>query len=169
MAYKDEYEVARLLTKSTFQRQLTDMWEQVDSIGYNLHPPLLRALGWKRKMKFGQWFGSPLRVIAKMKFLRGTPFDPFGYASVRREERELIVWYRDVIERCLRALTPERLSLAIEIASLPDQIRGYEKIKSDNIARVKALATEKLAQMLSTEHENEQAKACSTSPLWNKL
>jgi indolepyruvate ferredoxin oxidoreductase len=153
MAYKDEYEVARLLTKSTFRSQLNDMWEQVDSIGYNLHPPLLRALGWKRKMKFGQWFGGPLRILAMMKFLRGTAFDPFGYAAVRREERELIVWYRGLIEQCLRDLTPGNLALAIEIASLPDQIRGYEKIKSDSVAAVKALAAEKLARMSSTSFE----------------
>ncbi len=133
MAYKDEYEVARLLTKSSFEQQLGDMWEQVESIGYNLHPPLLRALGWKKKIQFGQWFGGPLRVLAKLKMLRGTALDVFGYAAVRREERELIVWYRELIEECLR--------------SLPDQIRGYEKIKSESVAQVKALAAEKLAHM----------------------
>ena len=82
-----------------------------------------------------------------MKGLRGTPLDPFGYARVRREERELIVWYRNLIEQCLQKLTPENLPIAIEIASLPDQIRGYEKIKSDSVAHVKALAADKLAQM----------------------
>jgi indolepyruvate ferredoxin oxidoreductase len=66
---------------------------------------------------------------------------------VRREERELIVWYRGVMEECLQKLTPENLRTAIEIASLPDQVRGYEKIKSDSIALVKAQAAEKLAQM----------------------
>ena len=150
MAYKDEYEVARLLTKSTFESQLTEMWEQVDSIGYNLHPPLLRAFGWKRKLKLGQWFGGPLRLLAGLKFLRGTAFDPFGYAAVRREERELIAWYRGLIEQCLQTLTPGNLLLAIEIASLPDQIRGYEKIKSDNVVLVKSLAAEKLARMPSS-------------------
>ena len=70
------------------------MWDQVESIGYNLHPPLLRALGWKKKLHLGQWFGGPLRMLAAMKSLRGGPLDVFGYAQVRREERELIVWYR---------------------------------------------------------------------------
>ncbi len=147
MAYKDEYEVARLLTRRSFEKQLGEMWEQVESIGYNLHPPILRALGWKKKLKLGQWFGGPLRMLAKLKGLRGTALDPFGYAAVRREERELIVWYRSLIEECLRKLTPANLPVAIEIASLPDQIRGYEKIKSDSIATVKARASEKLAQM----------------------
>ena len=147
MAYKDEYEVARLLTKRSFEQQLGEMWEQVESIGYNLHPPILRSLGWKQKVKVGQWFGGPLRMLARLKALRGTPFDLFGYAKVRREERELIVWYRNLIEQCLQKLTPENLALAIEIASLPDQIRGYEKIKSDSVAQVKAMAAEKLAEM----------------------
>ena len=144
MAYKDEYEVARLLTKSSFEQRLGDMWEQVESIGYNLHPPLLRALGWKKKIQFGQWFGGPLRVLARLKLLRGTALDLFGYAAVRREERELIVWYRDLIEECLRRLSPENLPIAIKIASLPDQIRGYENIKMQSIREVKRLAQEKL-------------------------
>src|SRR2546423_7114760 len=107
MAYKDEYEVARLLTSATFQSQLGDMWKQGESIGYNLHPPLLRALGWKKKLQLGQWFGKPLRLLAKMKVLRGSALDPFGYAAVRREERALIVWYRTLIEECLSRLTPD--------------------------------------------------------------
>jgi indolepyruvate ferredoxin oxidoreductase len=119
----------------------------VESIGYNLHPPILRALGWKKKLRLGQWFGGPLRVLAKLKVLRGTPLDLFGLAAVRREERELIVWYRSVIEECLQKLTPDNLRIAIDIASLPDRIRGYEKIKSQSIAVVKAQAVEKLAQM----------------------
>ena len=86
-------------------------------------------------------------MLAGLKVLRGTPFDLFGYAKVRREERELIMWYRSLIEQCLQKLTPENLSVAIEIASLPDQIRGYEKIKSDSVGQVKAMAAEKLAQM----------------------
>jgi indolepyruvate ferredoxin oxidoreductase len=147
MAYKDEYEVARLLTRRSFEQQVDEMWEQVESIGYNLHPPILRALGWKKKLKLGQWFGGPLRMLAKLKGLRGTALDPFGYAGVRREERALIEWYRGLIEECLAKLTPANLAIAIEIASLPDQIRGYEKIKSDSIALVKAQAAEKLAHM----------------------
>src|SRR5262245_8542316 len=123
------------------------MWEQVESIGYNLHPPILRSLGWKQKLKLGQWFSGPLRLLASLKAVRGTPFDLFGYARVRREERELIVWYRGLIEQCLQKLTPENLAIAIEIASMPDQIRGYENIKSENVARVKAMAAERLSQM----------------------
>ncbi len=89
-------------------------------------------------------------MLAKLKSLRGTPLDVFGYAQVRREERELIVWYRNLIEQVLIKLTPENLPTAIEIASLPDQIRGYEKIKSDSVAQVKTQAADKLGQMSKT-------------------
>jgi indolepyruvate ferredoxin oxidoreductase len=147
MAYKDEYEVARLLTKTDFERQIGETWDGVESIGYNLHPPILRALGWKRKMRFGPWFRAPLRALARLKALRGTPFDVFGYAKVRREERALIGWYRELIDQCLQKLTPANLSAAIELASLPDQIRGYEEIKRESIVRVKALAAKKLEEM----------------------
>ena len=147
MAYKDEYEVARLLTQSEFERKVRDMWEAPESISYNLHPPLLRRFGLKKKMKLGPWFRYPLLALARLKFLRGTPFDVFGYAAHRRKERELIVWYHNLIETVLERLTPENLDDALELAALPDQIRGYEHIKEDSIARVKKLAEEKLGSM----------------------
>jgi indolepyruvate ferredoxin oxidoreductase len=147
MAYKDEYEVARLLTKDGFRRQLGEMWEAVDSIGYNLHPPLLRAFGIRKKLQLGEWFTPVLRLLAALKLLRGTPLDPFGYLPSRREERELIAWYRALIEHVLANLTPDNLTLAREIAMLPDQIRGYEDVKRANIAKVKELAAAKQAEM----------------------
>jgi len=147
MAYKDEYEVARLLTKPSFERKTKEMWASPESISYNLHPPMLRRFGVNKKMKLGPWFRTPLRILKGMKGLRGTPLDIFGYAAHRRQERELIEWYRDLIERVLENLTPENLPQAIEIAALPDQIRGYEKIKEQNIAKVKLMASEKLAAL----------------------
>lgn len=149
MAYKDEYEVARLLTKPEFEEQLEMVWEDVESIGFHLHPPLLRSFGLKKKIHFGQWFRLPLRGMASLKFLRGTPLDIFGYAEVRREERDLIRWYRDLVLRLLDRVTPANLSFAIEVASLPDAIRGYESIKIANIEKVKGLASEKLARLES--------------------
>jgi indolepyruvate ferredoxin oxidoreductase len=147
MAYKDEYEVARLLTRPEFDQQLRDMWEDVESVEYNLHPPLLRALGRKKKMKLGGWFAEPLRKLASWKTLRGTPWDIFGYAALRRQERALIGWYRDLVSRVLDRVTADNLPLAVEILSLPDQIRGYEHIKMASIKAVKQLAEEKLAQL----------------------
>jgi len=144
MAYKDEYEVARLLTQPDFEREVRGMWTAAESVSYNLHPPLLRALGLKKKLKLGPWFRMPLRLLARMKKLRGTPFDVFGYASIRREERALIVWYRSLIQKVLQRVTPENLPLAMEIASLPDLIRGYENVKMSSVREVKKLAQEKL-------------------------
>jgi indolepyruvate ferredoxin oxidoreductase len=147
MAYKDEYEVARLLTKPEFRKRIDDTFTEVESVSYNLHPPLLRQFGIKKKLKLGPWFAGPLRILASMKFLRGGAFDLFSYSPHRKAERELITWYRDLISRVVDSLTDENLPKALEIAALPDQIRGYERIKEDNIARVKKLAAEKLAEM----------------------
>ena len=146
MAYKDEYEVARLLTKPQFEQQIQDTWQKVGSVSYNLHPPLLRRFGFKKKLKLGAWFRTPLRMLAAMKRLRGGPLDIFGYSTHRRQERALISWYRGLIEQVMDRLTDENLPWALEIAALPDQIRGYERIKEESIARVKKLAEEQLAQ-----------------------
>jgi indolepyruvate ferredoxin oxidoreductase len=141
MAYKDEYEVARLMTLPEFGQELDEMWTQVESVGYNLHPPLLRALGMKKKLKLGAWFSGPLRMLAAMKFLRGSPFDAFGYAEVRRQERALIDWYRELVRECTQL---DNVELAQEVAALPDRIRGYENIKLESIRQVKAAAEEKM-------------------------
>ena len=150
MAYKDEYEVARLLTKPEFETRARGMWEGAESISYNLHPPLLRRLGVHKKMKLGPWFRGPLQALKRLKWLRGTPLDLFGYAAHRRQERALIPWYRGLIEQVAANLRPDNLPLALEIAALPDQIRGYEAIKEQSIARVKQLAAEKLKAMKSS-------------------
>ncbi|HZT34237.1 MAG TPA: indolepyruvate ferredoxin oxidoreductase family protein [Bryobacteraceae bacterium] len=147
MAYKDEYEVARLLTRPEAEARVREMWEQVESVSYNLHPPLLRALGWRKKFRLGGWFRGLLRLLAELRGLRGTRWDPFGYAAARREERALIGWYRALVRQCLDM---EDTTLALELVSLPDQIRGYENVKRENIRKVKALAAEKLAQSSRT-------------------
>ena len=137
MAYKDEYEVARLLTKPDFEDATRAMWEAPEAISYNLHPPFLRSFGLKNKMQFGPWFRTPLRLLKNLKVLRGTALDVFGYSAHRRTERALIAWYRELIEQ---VATIDNLQLALEIAALPDQIRGYEKIKEQNIEKVKQQA-----------------------------
>jgi indolepyruvate ferredoxin oxidoreductase len=101
-------------------------------------------------MKLGSWFRTPLLMLKHLKALRGTPLDIFGYAAHRRLERSLIQWYRDLIQQVAANLTPENLPLALEIAALPDQIRGYEKIKEQNIAKVKHAASEKLETLKSS-------------------
>jgi indolepyruvate ferredoxin oxidoreductase len=105
------------------------MFERPLNIYYNLHPPLLRALGMQKKLKLGPWFNGPMRWLTKMKGLRGTWLDVFGYARVRREERELIGWYREAIELVIERLNDTNRELSLQIATLPDAIRGYEDIK----------------------------------------
>jgi indolepyruvate ferredoxin oxidoreductase len=147
MAYKDEYEVARLLTRPDFQRNMDRMWEAMESVSFNLHPPFLRALGWKRKIQAGGWARLPLTLLSRLRFLRGTWLDPFGYQRCRKEERELIAWYRGLVEQTMEILTPENLSVALEIVAIPEMIRGYEDVKRRSIARAKAAAAEKLGTM----------------------
>jgi indolepyruvate ferredoxin oxidoreductase len=101
----------------------------------------------KKKLNLGPWFRPALRLLSRMKKLRGTPLDIFGYASIRREERALVSWYHSLMREVLRRVTPENLPVALEIASLPDQIRGYEQIKLQSVREVKKLATEKLEML----------------------
>ena len=98
------------------------------------HPPLLRALGLRRKLRLGPWFRPALWALRALRRLRGTAYDPFGYAAIRREERRLIPWYQGLIRRELGRETPVDYGLALELARLPEPIRGYEDIKLRNIA-----------------------------------
>jgi indolepyruvate ferredoxin oxidoreductase len=135
MAYKDEYEVARLSLKPDIGRALAEEFPGGVKLAYNLHPPMLRALGLKRKLKLGPWFGTVFGVLARMKMLRGTPLDPFGFAAVRRVERQLPGEYRALVEKALVDLSPESYERAVKLAALPDVIRGYEEIKLRNVER----------------------------------
>src|SRR5206468_2881866 len=108
MAYKDEYEVARLHLGAALQAELHARFGPAVRYYWHLHPPLLRALGLKRKIRLGAWFKPAFSALSSMKGLRGTAFDVFGYARVRREERALIGEYRALIERALAALAPGR-------------------------------------------------------------
>jgi indolepyruvate ferredoxin oxidoreductase len=129
MAYKDEYEVARLLTRRSFEEYATGLFEAPRRMVYHLHPPLLRALGLRYKLSLGPWFRPVLKLLAALRFLRGTPFDPFGYASLRRRERRLIAWYERTIDTLLAGLNADNHELAVRVARSPDAIRGYEQVK----------------------------------------
>jgi indolepyruvate ferredoxin oxidoreductase len=135
MAYKDEYEVARLHLANPLAASLAARYPDGVTVRYHLHPPLLRALGWRRKIKLGAWFNVVFRLLVRMKGLRGGALDPFGYARVRQVERALIGEYRELIERALAGLTPETHATAVKLADLPDMIRGYEDVKLRNVAR----------------------------------
>jgi indolepyruvate ferredoxin oxidoreductase len=135
MAYKDEYEVARLHLKTDITRALEAEFPGGVTLHYNLHPPILRALGLTRKIKLGSWFDRFFRTLVAMKTLRGTWIDPFGLAAVRRMERQLPGEYRALVDKALVGLSPESYERAVKLASLPDVIRGYEDIKLRNVQR----------------------------------
>jgi len=145
MAYKDEYEVARLLTDPSFENEVNETFESPKKIVFHLHPPLLRAIGFEKKLSLGPWFRPVLRLLAACKGLRGTAFDVFGWTEARRQERALIGWYRDQMRSLLAGLNPGDLDLAVEIARMPDQIRGYEEVKARSIEAVQRVVAEKLA------------------------
>jgi indolepyruvate ferredoxin oxidoreductase len=129
MAYKDEYEVARLLLAP----QATEAAEAVGGPGarvtWRLHPPLLRSLGVKRKLRFGRWARPLLGLLRAGRRLRGTPLDLFGWAKVRRLERRLVKEYRAAVAHLCTALTLGNHREACRIAALPDAVRGYETLK----------------------------------------
>jgi indolepyruvate ferredoxin oxidoreductase len=133
MAYKDEYEVARLHLDAVERAKLSAEFGADARVHFMLHPPLLRALGLKRKLKLGRWFVPAFRALYRMRRLRGTRLDPFGLAKVRRVERELIDEYEGMVAEALGLLTPETHDTAAELLELPDVIRGYEEIKLRNV------------------------------------
>ncbi|WP_407177087.1 indolepyruvate ferredoxin oxidoreductase family protein [Bradyrhizobium sp. STM 3562] len=152
MAYKDEYEVARLHMESGFLDALRNEFEGDFKIRYHLAPPFLPAekdaRGRPRKRAFGPWMQLPLKLLARLKFLRGTPLDVFGYTAERRAERELIAWYERQIEAMLGQLSLAKLPDLVAVARAPLEIRGYGPVKEAAIPKVKAdvaRLTERLA------------------------
>ena len=145
MAYKDEYEVARLYTDGAFQERLAASFEGDLRLTFHLAPPVLArrdpVTGEPRKRTFGPWMWRVLGFVAKMRFLRGTPFDPFGHTAERRMERRLIDEYFETVEELVAGLRPENVALAVEIASVPEQIRGYGHVKQRNVAEAEAAKT----------------------------
>jgi indolepyruvate ferredoxin oxidoreductase len=129
MTYKDEYEGARLYTNGDFTRRLKQQFGGDYKLAFNLSPPILnpkdKVTGKLRKIAFGPWMFSAFKVLARFKGLRGTAFDPFGYTTERKRERQLITDYRQLIEGLLPVLTAENHALTVRIAALADTIRGY--------------------------------------------
>ncbi len=137
MAYKDEYEVARLHTDPAFTAKIAAQFEGDYKVSYHLAPPLLAkrdAQGHLIKQPFGPWMRTAFRVLAKLKGLRGTAFDVFGRSSERQGERALIGEYRSSIEELLTSLTATRLAQAADIARIPEEIRGYGHVKEKHLA-----------------------------------
>jgi indolepyruvate ferredoxin oxidoreductase len=150
LAYKDEYEVARLYTDGAFTKKLEAMFEGDYKVKFHLAPPLLAKpdprTGEPSKMQFGPWMMLPFRLLAKLKFLRGTALDLFGRTEERRMERALIVEYEKTLETLLAGLNRENHALAAEIASLPEMIRGFGHIKAKSVEVARAKQAELLAR-----------------------
>jgi len=134
MAYKDEYEVARLMTDQATLAEARRMAGRDGRVAWRLHPPLLRALGLRRKISFGLWAKPFFKLLARSRFLRGTFFDPFGHAKLRRIERALPREYVEMLDRILARLGSANLDRAVALAELPAEIRGYEALKLERIA-----------------------------------
>ena len=143
MAYKDEYEVARLYADLSFERQVrNDIGGEHLRYQVHLAPPLLarrdKITGVPRKMTFGPWIFPVFRMLAKFKFLRGTVFDPFGYTTERKIERSLVREYEALLEEIFAKLTPENHHLAVGLAAIPDKIRGFGHVKLRHLKTAKA-------------------------------
>jgi indolepyruvate ferredoxin oxidoreductase len=143
MAYKDEYEVARLFADDAFLTQVNNEFDgEKLRFEFHLAPPLLarkdKITGEPRKMTFGAWMLPAFRILAKFKVLRGTAFDPFGYTEERRIERGLIADYEAMLDEVLANLTPANHPVAVGLAAIPEKIRGFGHIKLRNLAAAKA-------------------------------
>jgi len=151
LAYKDEYEVARLHADPAFHQSIAAQFEGPYRLNYYLAPPLLARRdpnsGVARKRRFGPWVGKVFTRLARLKFLRATPFDPFGYTQERRTERALIREYESMIDEVLSRLDARNHALAVELAWLPEHIRGYGHVKAASIQTAREQRTQLLEQL----------------------
>jgi indolepyruvate ferredoxin oxidoreductase len=143
MAYKDEYEVARLYTDGNFRKQVAaELGGDNRRFEFHLAPPLLTkpdpTTSEPRKISFGPWMMSAFGLLAKLKVLRGTPLDMFGYSPERRTERKLIKDYIALLDEVLGKLTPENHAVAVGLAAVPEKIRGFGPVKARHLTSAKA-------------------------------
>ncbi len=150
MAYKDEYEVGRLYADPEFRRKLNEQFEGDYKLRFNLSPPVIapkdKVTGLARKMEFGGWMLPLFRLLARLRFLRGTAFDPFGRTAERKLERRLIVDYEQTVGELLDGLNDDNHGLAVNIASVPDRIRGFGHIKLASVEAARACQADLLAE-----------------------
>ncbi len=147
MGYKDEYEVARLYTSGEFRRRVEQQFDGDYKLHFHLAPPLLskrNAQGHLVKREFGPWVFTAFKLVAKLRALRGTPLDIFGYTEERRTERRLIEDYESLLDSLLPALRADNVALAADIAAIPERIRGYGHVKEAHLADAKTRERELL-------------------------
>ena len=153
MAYKDEYEVARLYSDTGFVERVKAQFDGDLRFEFHLAPPLLAKpdprTGEPKKMSFGPWMLRVFGVLAKFKFLRGTPLDPFGYSAERRTERRLVRDYEALLAEIVAHLTPQNHAAAVGLAAIPDKIRGFGHVKARHLAAAKKDEAEFLTRFRS--------------------
>ena len=153
MAYKDEYEVARLFTDGTFRAQVAAQFEGDYTLRFHVAPPTLirpdTGTGAATKRSFGPWMELAMRALARLRGLRGTAFDPFGRTAERREERALITDYERLVEEMAERLDAANHAAAIALARIPEQIRGYGHVKQRHLVAARAKQAEALARWLA--------------------
>ncbi|MBV9738365.1 MAG: indolepyruvate ferredoxin oxidoreductase family protein [Hyphomicrobiales bacterium] len=164
LAYKDEYEVARLFTSGAFQKQVEASFEG-EKLRYSFHlaPPILgrkdKTTGLPKKTSFGPWMMQGFALLAKLKGLRGTPFDPFGYSTERKVERKLILDYELLLHEIVDKLGERNHALAVALASIPEKIRGYGHVKARHLEAAKREEADLLAKFRSPEPESALPRA----------
>jgi indolepyruvate ferredoxin oxidoreductase len=165
LAYKDEYEVARLYSAPEFMARLREEFEGDFSIEFNMAPPLLQrrdpSTGRYRKRTFGPWMLHAFKWLARLKRLRGTRFDPLGYSHHRRMERQLIEDYEQTLDSLLQKLDADNHDTAVEIAALPEFIRGYDIVKERNIEQTRS----RREQLLARFHRGRAAQRIAAEVL----
>jgi indolepyruvate ferredoxin oxidoreductase len=159
MAYKDEYEVARLYSDGEFQRKLQNQFEGDYEVRFNLAPPLFSkreaGTGHLVKQEFGSWMMKAFQLLARFRFLRGTTLDVFGYTQERKQERADIEHYRLLVDKLLPDLTEENYTAAQELVALPEKLRGFGHIKDRNRASLALLEGKLWRQFLGEELASE--------------
>lgn len=153
MAYKDEYEVSRMLTSRESEEAVEREFGVGARVTYNLHPPVLRSMGMRSKLHLGPWARPGLVVLARLKFLRGTPLDFFGYAHVRRVERHLRDELIDFVKAIPGLLTSDNLDEVAGAVALTDVVRGYEGVKLANVERYQVQFSEAKARIDAREFD----------------
>ena len=166
LAYKDEYEVARLYTNGDFMKKIKGRFEGEFKLKLHLAPPLFSRrdvhTGEPVKTSYGPWILSAMNLLARFKFLRGTAFDPFGKTVERKMERRLIQEYEQTIEELLPGLSKKNHTLAVEIAKIPEQIRGYDLVKQKHVESAKLQENELLKEFKSTLGNSAPLKSAET-------
>ena len=160
MAYKDEYEVARLYTTGDFEKRIKETFDGDFKIKFNLAPPMFSkkdSNGHLIKQEYGSWIFTAFKIMTKLKGLRGGAFDIFGKTEERKMERQLIVDYRNTIEELINSLNSANYALAVEIAKVPEHIRGYGHVKEEHFAKAKARKHDLLLQWRNPEPDRAVA------------